>query len=324
MLRTRSASAALPLASREASSSGAGSKYCSTAGLLRLLTTTMWSIPAPSASSITSCRVGVSPIGSSSLGTDFDAGRNRVPIPAAGMTALRTCMGQTIPKRLAPTRVSRPAAPGRAPGPAGNVGCDAHVRLPLRRLRRDHRGPAGLHGRPADRSGASEHGRGEAGQEGLHAGRRDVQGRRLLQDRQPRVVVAHGRRVELVVVRQRWQQQRWQLRQLGQRLDVVEQGVDDEQLVGLEWLIAHELVDVVQQGLTLPPVASPAPTSPVAHAIGRITMNPLARRPWLYWLGVGVIAVAVGLVAVRAAASVDEARRQWGTTRDVAVATSAL
>ena len=100
MLRTRSASAVLPLASSAASSSGAGAKYCSTAGLLRLLTTTMWSIPAPSASSITSCSVGVSPIGSSSFGTDFEAGRNRVPIPAAGMTALRTCMGQTIPKPL--------------------------------------------------------------------------------------------------------------------------------------------------------------------------------------------------------------------------------
>jgi hypothetical protein len=60
-------------------------------------------------------------------------------------------------------------------------------------------------------------------------------------------------------------------------------------------------------------------------------MNPLARlrhvlarRPWLYWLGVAVIALAIGLLAVRAAASVDEARERWGTTREVAVAVSDL
>jgi hypothetical protein len=60
-------------------------------------------------------------------------------------------------------------------------------------------------------------------------------------------------------------------------------------------------------------------------------MNPLARlrhvlarRPWLYWLGVAVIALAIGLLAVRAAASVDEARRRWGSTREVAVAVTDL
>ena len=93
MLRTRSASAAFPLASSAAMISGDGAKYASIAGLLRLLTTTMWSIPAPRASLMTSCSVGVSPIGSSSLGTALEAGRNLVPIPAAGITALRTCMG---------------------------------------------------------------------------------------------------------------------------------------------------------------------------------------------------------------------------------------
>ena len=60
-------------------------------------------------------------------------------------------------------------------------------------------------------------------------------------------------------------------------------------------------------------------------------MNPLARlrhvlarRPWLYWLGVAAVAMAIGLVALRAAASVDEARRRWGTTREVAVALTDL
>jgi Flp pilus assembly protein CpaB len=60
-------------------------------------------------------------------------------------------------------------------------------------------------------------------------------------------------------------------------------------------------------------------------------MNPLARvrhvlarRPWLYWLGVAAIAGAIGLVALRAAAAVDDARRRWGETQQVAVATADL
>ena len=36
-----------------------------------------------------SCSAGVSMIGSSSFGTALVAGRKRVPIPAAGMTAVR-------------------------------------------------------------------------------------------------------------------------------------------------------------------------------------------------------------------------------------------
>ena len=51
-------------------------------------------------------------------------------------------------------------------------------------------------------------------------------------------------------------------------------------------------------------------------------MNPLARvrhvlarRPWLYWLGVAAVAGAIGLVALRAAAAVDDARRRWGETQ---------
>ena len=48
------------------------------------------SIPAATASSTTYWMAGRSTIGSISLGIDLVAGRNRVPRPAAGMTALRT------------------------------------------------------------------------------------------------------------------------------------------------------------------------------------------------------------------------------------------
>jgi hypothetical protein len=46
----------------------------------------------------------------------------------------------------------------------------------------------------------------------------------------------------------------------------------------------------------------------------------LARRPWLYWLGVLVLAAIAGLVVADAAARVDAARRAWGVTRPVVVA----
>jgi hypothetical protein len=45
----------------------------------------------------------------------------------------------------------------------------------------------------------------------------------------------------------------------------------------------------------------------------------LARRPWLYWCCVAVLALAAALLAADASAGVDEARRSWGTTRDVVV-----
>ena len=47
------------------------------------------SIPAATASSMTYWITGRSTSGISSLGTDFEKGRKRVPKPAAGMTALR-------------------------------------------------------------------------------------------------------------------------------------------------------------------------------------------------------------------------------------------
>src|SRR5688572_25092701 len=51
-------------------------------------------MPAPTASSMISWSAGTSMIGRSSLGTALVAGRNRVPRPAAGMTAVRTRMGR--------------------------------------------------------------------------------------------------------------------------------------------------------------------------------------------------------------------------------------
>jgi hypothetical protein len=50
----------------------------------------------------------------------------------------------------------------------------------------------------------------------------------------------------------------------------------------------------------------------------------LARRPWLYWVAVVALAAGAALAAGHAAASVDDARRQWGATRDVVVATADL
>jgi hypothetical protein len=56
--------------------------------------------------------------------------------------------------------------------------------------------------------------------------------------------------------------------------------------------------------------------NPVARA-----RHVLARRPWLYWLAVAVLAAVAGLVVADAASGVDAARRAWGTTRPVVVAT---
>jgi hypothetical protein len=60
-------------------------------------------------------------------------------------------------------------------------------------------------------------------------------------------------------------------------------------------------------------------------------MNPLARarhvlarRPWLYWAGVVALGAGAAVAAGRASASVDDARRQWGATREVVVATADL
>src|SRR5437870_6963572 len=59
----------------------------------RPVTRMMLSTPAATASSTPYWMIGLSTSGSISLGCAFVAGRNRVPRPAAGKTALRTCAG---------------------------------------------------------------------------------------------------------------------------------------------------------------------------------------------------------------------------------------
>ena len=65
------------------------SKWSSMTPLLRPVTKTKCSIPASRASSTTCWMTGRSTTVSISLGTDFVAGRKRVPRPATGITALR-------------------------------------------------------------------------------------------------------------------------------------------------------------------------------------------------------------------------------------------
>ena len=82
-------SAVLPVRSRLASSSAAMSKWSTIESLPRAQMRITSRTPAATASSTMYWMVGVSTMGSSSLGTALVAGRKRVPRPAAGMTALR-------------------------------------------------------------------------------------------------------------------------------------------------------------------------------------------------------------------------------------------
>ena len=65
------------------------SKWSTMESLPRAQTRITSRTPAATASSTMYWMVGVSTMGSSSLGTALVAGRKRVPRPAAGMTALR-------------------------------------------------------------------------------------------------------------------------------------------------------------------------------------------------------------------------------------------
>src|SRR5215213_5003513 len=124
------------------------------AGFDRLLTTTTCSMPAPIASSMMSWIAGVSPIGSSSLGTAFVTGRKRVPAPAAGITALLTC--------IVPTLTGDPLHAHRTL--AGRFRGDADVRLQVPRHRRDDRGPAVVQRSHAHGGRASAHRPHDAGE----------------------------------------------------------------------------------------------------------------------------------------------------------------
>jgi hypothetical protein len=57
------------------------------------------------------------------------------------------------------------------------------------------------------------------------------------------------------------------------------------------------------------------------HVAARLR-NVLARRRWLYWAAVALLAAAAALVMASAGAAVDDARRSWGETRTVFVATA--
>ncbi|CAB4605332.1 unannotated protein [freshwater metagenome] len=63
-----------PLARTFSITAGDGATYASTGVFDTCDTTTMWSMPAPTASSITSCRAGTSTIGSNSFGTALVTG----------------------------------------------------------------------------------------------------------------------------------------------------------------------------------------------------------------------------------------------------------
>lgn len=50
----------------------------------------------------------------------------------------------------------------------------------------------------------------------------------------------------------------------------------------------------------------------------------VARHPWIYWLGVAVVASLVSLGAARALGDVDAARRSWGEQQSVWMTTGAI
>jgi hypothetical protein len=55
------------------------------------------------------------------------------------------------------------------------------------------------------------------------------------------------------------------------------------------------------------------------HVVARARLV-LARRPWVYWAVVAVLASALALTVDARLTSLDEARRNWGSTRTVLVA----
>src|SRR5436853_5860561 len=92
--------------------------------------------PARTASSTTYWIAGLSTRGSISLGDVLVAGRNRVPRPAAGITALRTVLA------IGPVLVQRGLLTPQEPGEVGAVAADDE--------RADDRHDRDLRGRAAD------------------------------------------------------------------------------------------------------------------------------------------------------------------------------
>ena len=115
------------------------SKWSSMTPLLRPVTKMNFSIPAARASSTTCCRIGRSTTVSISLGTALVAGKNRVPSPATGNTALR--MGLRIWKSLFLVPRRHDPGAGREAAREAVVNRSPEV---LSRFRR----PAGGHGSP--------------------------------------------------------------------------------------------------------------------------------------------------------------------------------
>src|SRR3989442_6280325 len=88
--RTSARSSVLPAASRTASSSGAGEKWSAIAPWPWDMTMQICEMPARAISSTAYWITGRSTTGRRTFGTALEAGRKRVPRPAAGMTPLRT------------------------------------------------------------------------------------------------------------------------------------------------------------------------------------------------------------------------------------------
>ena len=108
--RSPASRADFPRRASTASRAACGAKWSSSIRLPGLFTRTMCVRPAAAASSTPYWMIGLSTMGSSSLGSTAVAGRMRVPSPAAGNTALRIGRGVDI------------AAHDSSPGPARRNG----------------------------------------------------------------------------------------------------------------------------------------------------------------------------------------------------------